>query len=154
MTIKTAVENVKKAGHTLDSNNEKYLRYVLCFFTGWSATSNEHQNDTWIKYIQHRFSHIENLIPILDDMTWPEEISSLPSGYGPGVPVFMLFANKDYFFVYYYEFDELLRAGSTLEEVYSGLHRRKWSCFDGFLNLIMERNTILGIIFPTGSHYR
>ena|SRR5208282_1092115 len=50
--------------------------------------------------------------------------------YGPGVPVFMLFANKDCFFVYYYEFDELLRAGSTLEEVYSGLHRRKWSCFE------------------------
>ena len=63
-------------------------------------------------------------------MTWPEEISSLPSGYGPGVPIFMLFANNDYFFVYYYEFDELFRAGSTLEEVYSGLRGRKWSCFD------------------------
>lgn len=124
--LQTAVENIKKAGHSLNSTDVKYLRDVLCFFTGWSATSPEHHNDAWVKYIQHRFSHIENLVPILDDMTWPEEISSLPSEYGPGIPTFMLFANKDDFFVYYYEFDELLRAGSTLEDVYYGLDQSKW----------------------------
>ena len=43
----------------------------------------------------------------------------------------MLFANKDDFFVYYYEFDELLRAGSMLEEVYHGLDQSKWSSIAG-----------------------
>jgi len=127
LNFQTAVENITKSGHSLNSTDVKYLRDVLCFFTGWSATSLKHHNDAWVKYIQHRFLQIKNLFPILDDMTWPEEISSLPSEYGPGVPFFILFANKDYFFIYYYEFDELLRAGSTLEEVYQGLDQSKWS---------------------------
>lgn len=71
----------------------------------------------------------------------------------------MLFANKDYFFVYYYEFDELLRAGLMLEEVYSGLYGRRWSCSD----VSKEERWLsesdngeeydIGIIFPSGSHY-
>ena len=40
--FQTAVENIKKTGRALNSTDEKYLRNVLCFFTGWSATSPEH----------------------------------------------------------------------------------------------------------------
>ena len=54
--------------------------------------------------------------------SYPEEILSLPGDWTPAVPDLMLLTDGSYT----YEFDNLLRAGSTLEEVYNGLVERKW----------------------------
>jgi hypothetical protein len=59
-------------------------------------------------------------------MTWPEEVHLFPARYGARSPMFMLFANEESFYLYYYELDELLKAGRTLEEVYLGLRNGKW----------------------------
>jgi hypothetical protein len=124
--LQIAVENIKATGRLLDPSDEKHLHYILQFPYGWSATWKSHQNDSWVKYIQYRFPHVKNLQPILDDMTWPEEVHLFPVGYVAPSPMFMLFANEESFYLYYYEYDELLKAGKTLEEVYFGLRDRKW----------------------------
>ena len=70
---------------------------------GWSAISSKHHEDAWVHYVKYRFSHIDNLQPILDDMTWPEEIELLADEYGTGFPNYLLFANPKSF--YFYDFD-------------------------------------------------
>ena len=121
------VENIARTGRTLDEEEAKYLRYLLCYPSGWSATSPLHHDDSWVHYIQHRFSHIDKLRPILDDMTWPEEIPLLASDYGPGFPQYLLFANAETFYFYKFDGDGLFRAGNTLKEVYYGLLQRRWA---------------------------
>lgn len=121
-----AVENIGLSGRVLNTEDEKYLRYILRSPLGWSSTWKSHHNDAWVKHIQHRFTHIMNLRPILDDLTWPEEIHLFPPGYGPGGPQFMLLANETFFYLYYLELDELLRAGESLREVYIGLQNQRW----------------------------
>jgi hypothetical protein len=63
-------------------------------------------------------------------MTWPEEIHKLPREYGPGNPTFMLFANDQFYYFYHFEYDELLRAGKTLNDVYIGLEDRKYGLWN------------------------
>lgn len=121
-----AIENITRAGKTLDESETKFLQYILCYPSGWSATSPNHHEDSWVHYIKHQFSHIENLQPILDDMTWPEEIKRLPEGYGPGFPEYLLLANSESFYFYLFDPECLFRAGNTLEEVYWGLRQRRW----------------------------
>src|SRR5208282_4392924 len=86
-----------------------------------------YHEDSWVHYIKHQFSHIENLHPILDDMTWPEEVQLFVDEYGPGYPGYLLFANPTSFYFYVYDGDYLLKAGDTLEEVYWGLRQRRWT---------------------------
>jgi hypothetical protein len=121
-----AVANIIKAGHILASSDEEYLRYILCHRFGWSATTPAHHNDSWVQYIRHQYPHIENLYPILDDMTWLEEIEYFPSGLCPADPRCLLLATKTTFYLYHYDPEYLMRAGTTLEEVYWGLREEKW----------------------------
>jgi hypothetical protein len=72
--VQMAVENIKATGRPFDSSDKKYLHYILQSPFGWSATWKSHQNDSWVKHVQYRFPHVKNLQPILDDMTWPEEV--------------------------------------------------------------------------------
>jgi hypothetical protein len=125
--IRIAVENIARTDRTLDETEMKFLCYILCYPSGWSATSPKHHEDAWVHYIKHRFSHIDNLQPILDDMTWPEEIELLAGDYGTGFPNYLLFANPTSFYFYHFDTDWLLRAGNTLEEVYWGLRQRRWT---------------------------
>ena len=121
-----AVDNNTKTGRRLNTSEEEYLRHILYFQSGWSATTPAHHDDSWVHYIKHQFRHIENLHPILDDMTWPEEISLLPPAIFPGGPGELLLANSTMFYFYIYDPEILFRAGSTLEEVYWGLREWKW----------------------------
>ena len=121
-----AKENIESTGRRLDQKtDEKFLKFILEFSFGWAATSKPHRNDAWVKYVRHVFGK-NDLVPILDEMTWPEEIDRLPGDWSPGDPRLILFANRSYFYVYDYELDNLFRAGSTLEEVYNGLAEGKW----------------------------
>ena len=63
----------------------------------------------------HQYPHIDKLQPILDDMTWPEEIQLLAGDYGPGSPGYLLFANAEAFYFYHFDGDALFRAGNTLK---------------------------------------
>ncbi len=121
-----ALDNIAKTGRILNTSEQKYLRFILSNPFGWSTTAPSHHEDSWVHYLKYRFSHIENLQPILDDMTWPEEVGLFPSGYGVGGPGYLLLANSKAFYFYYYDTEELLNAGTTLEEVYWGLRDRKW----------------------------
>jgi hypothetical protein len=124
--VQMTIENIKAAGRPLDSSDEKYLHYILRSPFSWSATWKSHQNDSWVKHVQYRFPHVKNLRPILDDMTWPEEVHLFPAGYGPQYPMYMLFANEESFYLYFCELDGLWKTGRTLEELYFGLLNRNW----------------------------
>ena len=124
--FRIALDNIAKTSRSLDESEKQYLRSILCFNSGWSATHPSHHEDSWIQCIRHRFPSIENIHPILDDMTWPEEIDRFPSGYGAGGPGYLLLANSTAFYFYYYDTEELLNAGTTLEQVYWGLREQKW----------------------------
>ena len=121
-----AVNNITRTGRDWEEGDEKYLRYLLCYPSGWCATFPSHHEDAWVQYIRHQFPHIENLCPILDDMTWPEEIGLLAGDYGPGFPSYQLLANATTFYFYNFDTGALFRAGNTLEEVYQGLYQRRW----------------------------
>jgi hypothetical protein len=124
--FQVVTENIWRTRRNLNAEDEKYLRDILRFPFGWSATLRSHQEDPWVQYIRHRFPHIQNLYPILDDMTWLEEIDLLPLGYGPGAATFLLLANESYFFLYYHLDDELLRIGTSLKETYIALSQGTW----------------------------
>ena len=122
-----AADNIAATGRIWEEEDEKYLRYLLCYPSAWCATTSSHHEDAWVQYIRHQFPHVKNLRPILDDMTWPEEIKLLPGDYGPGFPEYQLLANATTFYFYNFDTDALFRAGNTLEEVYHGLRQRRWS---------------------------
>ena len=122
-----AVDNIARTGRILDNEEDKYLQYLLCYPSGWSATSPLHHDDSWVHCIQYHFPHINNLRPILDDMTWPEEIPLLAGDYGSGSAEFLLFANAETFYFYKFDSDGLFKAGNTLKEVYYGLLQQKWA---------------------------
>src|SRR5271170_987922 len=80
-SFEIALSNIAKTGKTLDSSEQIFLRYILdAPFMGWSGTLPAHHNDAWMQYLRHRFS-LPDLVPILDDVTWPEEVAMLPLGY-------------------------------------------------------------------------
>jgi hypothetical protein len=126
-SYRIAVGNITRTGRTLDEKEDKHLQYLLCSPFGWSCTSPLHHDDSRIHYIQHQFSHIDNLRPILDDMTWPDEIPLLAGNYGSGSPGLLLLANAETFYLYDFDRGGLFRAGSTLKAVYYRLRRRKWT---------------------------
>ena len=43
---------------------------------------------------------LPDLVPIFDDMTWPEDIQLLPHDYGIGRPQFVLLADSKTFYVF------------------------------------------------------
>jgi len=125
-SFRISLENIMKTGRIPDSSEKIYLRHILnCPFMSWSATTPAHHEDDWVLYIRHEFT-LPGLVPILDDMTWPEEIAVLPQGYGIGGPRFLLLADATNFYFYEYEGSQLWKAGVTLEEVYLGLKRKAW----------------------------
>lgn len=75
-----AVANIRNAKHPFETDEGKYLRYILTHNYGWSAINNEYANDSWVHYLQNLFPHIEGLTPILDWLTWLEELEHLPKG--------------------------------------------------------------------------
>jgi hypothetical protein len=157
--FKMAVDNIEMAGMTVGDSDKEYLRYILCYPSGWGSTHPSHHNDSWVHYVKHRFPQVENLYPVLDDMTWPEEIDKLPDGYGPGEPGYFLLANVTSFYFYYHLTDQLLRAGSSLKEVYLGLLDRKW-CYQTpsedqwFSESNNGEEYDLGDYFPLWTHNR
>jgi hypothetical protein len=106
------------------------------------------------QFIQYRYRHLGYLHPILDYIMWPEEVEKIPiSGWVDPNHFRILFATKDYYYIYAPEDDLMYKAGRTLEEVFEGPQWGKdsrgeivWEC--------MERPAWcgkFGAFFPTWS---
>jgi hypothetical protein len=118
----SALSNVSRTGRTVNDNDKKFLRLVLSFWCGWSATAVEHMGDPGFCYIQHRWPHLD-LMPILDDMTYEEEVRWMPKYISCERATIILLASKNRYYIYHIQDDDLLDAGSTLEEVYKRLRK-------------------------------
>jgi hypothetical protein len=122
--FKNAVANITATGRTLSPDDEHYLRLILTHSCGWSPTYTEHMNDDWVKFFQMEYPHLEGLVPILDSLTYAEELIHLPYGLKPTRPTFFLLATPEYYYVY--DFSDgsefMCRAGFTLEDVYTGMN--------------------------------
>jgi len=135
-SYEAAVNNVVKAtGQSLSPEDEKYLRIILNHNSGWGATYPEHMHDPWVTYV-NTDHHVKGLIPILDSMTYHEEVEDLwPRRFLKTPSLFLLFSEGS-FYVLWCWFDEyptLYKAGKCLKEVYVGL-KNYWyyeSCEDG-----------------------
>lgn len=118
----SAKSNVERTGRTLTPEDEKYLRYLLTYWLGWSATAEHHMNDPCFKYIQYVYG-IENLQPILDDMTYVEEAAWMPDQVPLDAPNQFLLASPHKFYIYNFEEDEFMIEGDSLKEIFEGLAR-------------------------------
>ena len=128
-TFADAVNLLKATGRTLSPADETYLRLLLTHCCGWSATYREHMDDPWVKFFQTRYPQLKGLTPILDSMTYVEELVDFPDGYHFKGPQFFLLATTDSYFVYDATDGEdgLRTAGETLEDVYNGMKDCRWA---------------------------
>ena len=124
-----AVNILRATGRTVSEADEKYLRLLLTHQCGWSATYPEHMDDPWVEYFRTRYPQLKGLVPILDSMTYLEELAYFPDGYTFRSPHFFLLATNDSYFVYDATDgqEELLIAGETLEDVYNGMKDWRWA---------------------------
>ena len=128
-TVADAVNLIKATGRIVSMDDEKYLSLLLTHRCGWSAMYPEQMDEPWVRFFREQYPQLINLTPILDTMTYPEELIDLPDGYVSAGPEFFLLATSDSFFVYNAtDGDEGLRpAGTTLEDVYNGMKALKWA---------------------------
>jgi len=57
-------------------------------------------NDPWVKYFYEKYPQLKGLVPILDSMTYLEELRDLPDGHDPSGPDFFLLATPNSYFVF------------------------------------------------------
>jgi hypothetical protein len=120
-----ALDNISKTGRTLDLSEHIFLHHLLEHPFGWSATTPAHHNDSWLHYLRHLYT-LPDIVPIFDDMTWPEDIEILPYGYGIGTPQFVLLADSKTFYVFNLDGHALYQAGATIEEANWGFRNGGW----------------------------
>jgi hypothetical protein len=126
-TFVDAVHLLEHTGRDLSKTDEKYLRLLLTHGCGWSATYPDHMDDSWVKFFHIRYPQLEGLMPILDSMTYPEELVDFPDDHDFMEPSFFLFATSDRYFIWDDRGHDLLYfAGETLEDVYTKLKDWRW----------------------------
>ena len=116
----SAVENVERTGRSLDEQDRKYLRWLLTWYYGWSATPSAHFEDDCFQFIRYCYPNLQ-LEPILDDVTFPEEVAWMPYKRHINDPFFLLLASPTHYYVYAAFDDSMYDAGTTLKGVYEGL---------------------------------
>jgi len=129
-TLADAVNLLKATGRAVSITDEKYLSLLLTHSCGWSATYPEQMNEPWVHFFHEQYPQLRNLTPILDSMTYPEELIDFPDGYDIVQQAeFFLLATSDSFFVYNATdgHEGLRPAGATLEDVYNGMKDRRWA---------------------------
>ena len=128
-TFPDAVKLLQGTGRDLSPSDEIYLHLLLTHTCGWSATYPEHMNDDWVQFFNIRYPQLKGLVPILDSVTYREELSSFPFGFLFKSPRFFLLATSDCYYIYDATDGEdgLRIAGKTLEEVYTGLMDWRWA---------------------------
>jgi hypothetical protein len=129
-TFADAVNLLKATGRDLSVVDEKYLHLLLTHICGWSATYPDHMDDSWVKFFHIRYPQLEGLMPILDSMTYREELIDFPDDHVFREPWFFLLATSDRYFIWDaidWGQSELFFAGNTLEDVYTGLKDWRWA---------------------------
>ena len=118
----SAVENIERTGQSLSEEDRKYLRWLLDWYYGWSATPSAHLEDGCFKFIQYCHPNLQ-LEPILDDITFPEEVPWMPPGCKRHItePFFILLASPTHYYLYVAFDYSMYDAGTTLKGVYEGL---------------------------------
>jgi len=86
-------------------------------------------DDPWVKFFRLRYPQMKELVPILDSMTYLEELVGFPDNCTFPPPRFILLATATSDFVYDTTDGEdgLRISGDTLEEVYNGLKDWRWA---------------------------
>jgi hypothetical protein len=129
-TFSDAANLLKATGRVLSAADEKYLELLLTHVCGWSATYPDHMDDPWVKFFHVRYPQVKGLVPILDSMTYHEELIYFPDNYNFKEPRFFLLATSDRYFIWDasdWSEDELFDTGNTLEDVYNGLKDWRWA---------------------------
>lgn len=121
-----AVESMRRCGKEVSVADQCYLRYILSHPCGWSPTAAEQSQNAWMRYLQTEYAHLENLQPILDSFTWPEELVAYPDDVDPPRPSLFLLATSGSFYVYDFENQRMYRAGISTKEVYFGLKDKRY----------------------------
>jgi len=123
-SYEAAANNVVKAtGQGLSPEDEKYLQIILTHNSGWGATYPEHMEDPWVMYV-NKDHHVNGLIPILDSMTYHEELEYLWPKRLIQTPSFFLLFSEGSFYVLWCgvsRYPTLYKAGKCLKDVYVGL---------------------------------
>jgi hypothetical protein len=84
----------------------------------------------WSDFFPVSYRQLKGLVPILDSMTYLEELEDFPDDYNFRAPQFFLLATPNCYFVYDATdgvAEGLFIAGETLEEVYHGLKDWRWA---------------------------
>jgi hypothetical protein len=129
-TFSDAVNLLEATGRDLSAADEKYLGLLLTHSCGWSATYPNHMDDSWVRFFRIRYPQLKGLTPILDSMTYQEELMDFPDDYNFKEPRFFLLATSDRYFIWDasdWGQDGLFDAGDTLEDVYNGLKNWRWA---------------------------
>ena len=93
-------------------------------------------NDAWANFFQFSYPHLEGHLPILDALSYAEELGKLPDRLKtPRSKKKFLLATAESYYVYDFT-DGLFRAGNTLEEVYIGMKELKIFWFGPGGNLL------------------
>jgi hypothetical protein len=145
-TFADTINLIKASGRTLSPDEEKYLHLLLTHPYGWSATSPDHMEDSWVKFFHIRYPQLKGLVPILDNVTYVEELKYFPEGHAPLDPRFFLLATPESYYVYDLRdgMDALFEAGNTLEEVYNGMKVWRWAdtCDEEMWDIVDEEEWI------------
>jgi len=124
--INDAKRNIEISGRRITRKDEQLLGKVLSHWCGWSPTREDHQLDPWVRFLQKNYAHLEHVVPILDSLIWPDEITRYPLGYVPPRPCLFLLATGTRYYVYDFQNAAMNNAGASLQEVYDGLKNRGW----------------------------
>jgi hypothetical protein len=139
LDIEQAVRNVEGTGRTLGPEEKNALERLGIHWCGWSPTSPDHINDSWVWYLRDAYPSLVGLQPILDSLIWSDEISRYPLGHVPRSPWLFLLATKDMYFVYNFQDCTMLEAGNNLMEVVDGMKKERWA--DDMWNSIQLKGT-------------
>ena len=129
-TFADAVNLLKSTGRDVSLEDEKYLHYLLTHICGWSATYPQHCEDPWVDFFHVQYPQLQGLVPILDSITYPEELEEFPEDNYFREPRFILLATSDQYYIYdAHEMSQqqLFFAGDTLRDVYIGLKEWRWA---------------------------
>jgi hypothetical protein len=125
--VNDAKRNLGIAGMNITSaEDEILLKYIMSHWCGWAPTRLDHHHDPWLRHLRDEFARLGHLVPILDTLIWPDEITRYPPGSQPARPwLFLLASGAEY---YVYDFQNLVmnHAGASLREVFAGLRNRGW----------------------------
>lgn len=126
LCIGEAVRNAEATGRKLAAEEIRYLELLATHWCGWSPTSADHRDDSWVSYLRYAYPSLVGLQPILDTLIWANEISQYPIGDVPRPPWLFLLATKDRYFVYNFQECAMMDAGETLKEVFEGMMKHRW----------------------------